>query len=396
LKSSIGGSSPSYVRLSLTGEQSDGSVVTTDAAATLLFSRKAEAGWDVRDATKLTPITATYAALAFDGPEGATQRHRAVAAQPFPTDGRLEAPLRVITGGSPSASRYRIRWPDVEMSAEWSVGLLDTETDSLVDLRTQTAYTFSASSTKRSQPAASGDSTQKPGVHRGTPAPKRPRPRPLEIIGNSRPKSGASATSSSRFVLIVTDGALPVELAGLDAQAEDERAVISWTTTSETGNAGFYVQRKRSGSKQRFEDLGFVQGRGTTEEAQRYTFETQPLPFGEHVFRLRQVDTDGADRLSKTVRLELRPDEPVALTPPAPNPSRTRATANLAVRQPQKVEVALYDLLGRRLRVLLDRRVNPGNAVQLKIPAGTLPSGTYFLRAVGREHTTTQRVTVVR
>jgi hypothetical protein len=396
LKSSIGGSSPSYVRLSLTGEQSDGSVVTTDAAATLLFSRKAEAGWDVRDATKLTPITATYAALAFDGPEGATQRHRAVAAQPFPTDGRLEAPLRVITGGSPSASRYRIRWPDVELSAEWSVGLLDTETDSLVDLRTQTAYTFSASSTKRSQPAASGDSTQKPGVHRGTPAPKRPRPRPLEIIGNSRPKSGASATSSSRFVLIVTDGALPVELAGLDAQAEDERAVISWTTTSETGNAGFYVQRKRSGSKQRFEDLGFVQGRGTTEEAQRYTFETQPLPFGEHVFRLRQVDTDGADRLSKTVRLELRPDEPVALTPPAPNPSRTRATANLAVRQPQKVEVALYDLLGRRLRVLLDRRVNPGNAVQLKIPAGTLPSGTYFLRAVGREHTTTQRVTVVR
>jgi hypothetical protein len=57
------------------------------------------------------------------------------------------------------------------------------------------------------------------------------------------------------------------------------------------------------------------------------------------------------------------------------------------------VRVALYDLLGRRLRTLVDGSVH--GPVRTHLSAEGLPSGVYFLRATGPSTQQTRRITVV-
>ena len=110
---------------------------------------------------------------------------------------------------------------------------------------------------------------------------------------------------------------------------------LAWTTASETDNAGFYVEHRREGG---WADLGFVEGAGTTAEAQRYAFRATALEAGTHRFRLRQVDRDGTEHLSAEV--ELAVGQRGALSVEAgPNPFAQRA------------EVAVDLAPGRRARL---------------------------------------------
>lgn len=406
-----GASGPDYVSFTLTGEDESGDEVTYDQAATLLISDAAAAGDDARDATKRTPLTEPYATFAFEGPAGRREALRAVASYPRPASGRLEVPVRIVARGTEAAvDSFRIRWPDFEPPSGWSVGLVDRHTGRTVDLEARSAYAF-APEAASGGPAASADAAGARARARprlGPPAPAAPRPAPLRTVGSPDPSSedrkaraGAGqakpGASAARFAVLLRQGALPVELATLRASSRDRKAVLRWTTASETGNAGFAVEHRREGDAgTAFETLGFVEGSGTTSEPQSYTFRTDALPLGTHVFRLRQVDADGAARTSRVVRATVEPQQPLVLTPPSPNPVRTRARLRLAVREAQSVRVALYDALGRRLRVLREARVEAGEAVTLSVPTGGLSSGLYFVRATGKGRTATRRLTVVR
>lgn len=85
-----------------------------------------------------------------------------------------------------------------------------------------------------------------------------------------------------------------------------------------------------------------------------------------------------------------------ALTPPRPNPTATTAILTLAVSRTQAVEVAAYDVAGRRVAVLLARAVAAGEAVALGLDVSVLPAGVYVVRARGEDFTAARRVTVVR
>jgi hypothetical protein len=65
------------------------------------------------------------------------------------------------------------------------------------------------------------------------------------------------------------------------------------------------------------------------------------------------------------------------------------------VRQPQAVRVAVYDVLGRAVRVLLDGPMSAQQPTTLRVGEG-LPAGQYFVRAVGEHFRATERLTIVR
>ncbi|MDX1530592.1 MAG: hypothetical protein R3362_03620, partial [Rhodothermales bacterium] len=91
------------------------------------------------------------------------------------------------------------------------------------------------------------------------------------------------------------------------------------------------------------------------------------------------------------------PDDALAgLSAPAPNPFATRTALDLAVDTPQRVTVAAYDLLGRRVATLYDGQATPGEARRLVLEAGRLPAGTYVVHAAGETFSETRRVTLVR
>ncbi len=187
---------------------------------------------------------------------------------------------------------------------------------------------------------------------------------------------------------------LPVELASFDARRDGTDAVLRWTTASETGNAGFAVQHADGTGD--FERIGWVDGHGTTTEAQTYRFVAEELSAGTHRFRLQQEDLDGSTSLSEAVEVTVRPQGPIAIQKVAPNPVRQTGTLRFTARESGEVTVALYDVLGRQVKSLHQGRVSGGQAQQVRFDASSLSSGVYFLRVDGDGFTRTERLTVAR
>jgi len=172
----------------------------------------------------------------------------------------------------------------------------------------------------------------------------------------------ASTDSFSEFVLASNTEPLPVEMAGLEATVDQEEVQLTWRTASETGNARFEVQRRLGGEdeeKEAWTQIGQVGGSGTTTETQSYRFTDRSLPYeAERLeYRLRQVDTDGSTSYSDPVTVERGVDE-MELLGTYPNPARGRATVRYALPDRQEVSLRLYDVLGRRVRTVVQARQN--------------------------------------
>ena len=189
--------------------------------------------------------------------------------------------------------------------------------------------------------------------------------------------------------------ALPVELVAFDATAVGESVTLTWTTTSETNNAGFAVEQRASGAEA-FGEIGFVEGAGTTTQTQRYRFDAAMVEPGTYDFRLRQVDVDGAIEYSPVVTVRVQPDRPYTLQMRGPNPFRGETAMELMVRSPQTTQATLYNTLGQRVATLFDGRVAPDRPLRLDISARGLTAGVYLVRIQGETFATTERLVVVR
>jgi hypothetical protein len=97
---------------------------------------------------------------------------------------------------------------------------------------------------------------------------------------------------------------------------------------------------------------------------------------------------------------------PVAVEPPAlpatstlsalePNPFHERTVLHLSLLRPQRVEAALYDGLGRRVRLLRAGPLGAGTHV-LVIEGAALAPGLYVVRVTGEDLALTQRLVCVR
>lgn len=364
---------PPHLEFRLVGKDGEGAVLTRDEALTLHAPEGATLGWDVHDASKLTPLSGRYATAAFRGVVDGETRLQAVASIPpaLPEEG-VELPVSLQLQGTDPIETFRLTWPTWENVPEhWGLALHDAVADSTVNLRTHSSYTFAPQTSKA----------------QSVPPPRSPMELPDQIRAKAQ-------SDSARFTLTVQPSSIPVELAAFDATVSEKAAELRWTTASETNNAGFHVEH-RGPEADGFSSTGFVEGHGTTDQSQQYRFRTDPLEPGRHVFRLRQVDLDGTATRSDTVSVQVRLAE-AARVELAPNPVRTRATVSLRVRDEQAVRVALYDMLGRRVRILHDGPLAPDHVHTLRIRADELSSGLYLLRAEGERFRKTRRVTVVR
>ncbi|RPJ41658.1 MAG: T9SS C-terminal target domain-containing protein, partial [Candidatus Latescibacterota bacterium] len=80
---------------------------------------------------------------------------------------------------------------------------------------------------------------------------------------------------------------------------------------------------------------------------------------------------------------------------PHPNPSRVPAQFTLLVDREQGVEIAVYDVSGRRVASLHDGPLGAG-AHTFSLDGAGLSSGAYFLRATGSGQTVVRRMTLLR
>jgi flagellar hook assembly protein FlgD len=125
------------------------------------------------------------------------------------------------------------------------------------------------------------------------------------------------------------------------------------------------------------------------------TFERGKTPAtGSEVQAEAEVNERSSQTISPVTLVET-PDE-VALEPNYPNPVH-RAT-KIVYRLPEtaRVQVSVYNTLGRRVATLTDRRRQAGTHRIAWKPGRSLPSGVYFYRLETLDQSITRRMLVAR
>lgn len=188
---------------------------------------------------------------------------------------------------------------------------------------------------------------------------------------------------------------LPVELTSFEAVVDGGHVLLAWQTASETDHAGFEVQEREKEGEVHWEKLAFVEGAGTTSEPQSYEYRVKRLTGGVHLFRLKGVDLEGDFEFSAVVEVNLGAPERFALHGAYPNPTRGTATIPFDVPRPAEVRVTVYDVLGRRIAVLVDEERAPGwHAVRFNTTR--LATGLYFYRIHTEDFQDVKKLVVVR
>lgn len=265
------------------------------------------------------------------------------------------------------------------------------------------AYVFSGTDEQPYLPPFTSPNAESEGGF-GTAVAGAPRPdgRADPIIG--APNETSSGTDGAGRAYAFSGSVLPVELTEFAARSAEAGAVtLTWTTASETNNAGFAVERRpvglagTSAPEAAFARVGFVSGAGTTTEAQQYRFRDGDLPADAPrvAYRLKQIDRDGAATYSEVIEIEVGAPARFALRSNVPNPFRNQTTIHYDLPQPGPVRLAVYDALGRRVAVLVDEAQTAGRK-QIDLDGGQLASGVYLLRLEAGGRVAHRRITVVR
>jgi len=205
-----------------------------------------------------------------------------------------------------------------------------------------------------------------------------------------------ASSNTSEFSAQATP--LPVELVAFDATPSGDQAVqLTWTTASETNNAGFALQHK-AGPQDPWTKVGFVDSKaagGTTTETVHYRFRAENLSVGTHRFRLKQRDLDGTTTVHDPVTVDLQMQEALQLGVPAPNPVQGQSTLSFAVKDEVEATITLYNTLGQQVQTVYRGTPTAGEVQTVRLSTDGLSSGVYFLRMQAAGQSKTQRVTVV-
>ncbi|MFK8055646.1 MAG: T9SS type A sorting domain-containing protein [Saprospiraceae bacterium] len=136
---------------------------------------------------------------------------------------------------------------------------------------------------------------------------------------------------------------LPVELTTFTATKQGGDALLAWETASELNNAGFTVQRSGDGAT--WENLGWVEGNGTTQQATSYEYVDAAPQNGNNYYRLEQIDFDGQTELSE-IRNVVFGSGPESLQA-FPNPTSGFFTLDMPGYSNGDVQIRVTDATGR-------------------------------------------------
>jgi hypothetical protein len=184
---------------------------------------------------------------------------------------------------------------------------------------------------------------------------------------------------------------LPVGLLNLSATPQGKKVTLSWTTSSETNNRGFDVQRSNDGIN--WTTIGFVAGAGNSSSARNYTYKDDNLAARRYYYRLKQIDIDDHSKYSIIVSAEIGSKGEYALGQNYPNPFRNETTIQYVLPKAEQVNISLFDISGRTVKVLVNGSKEAGTHA-ITFNTGTLTRGIYYYRIQAGDFTDVKKLTI--
>lgn len=163
-------------------------------------------------------------------------------------------------------------------------------------------------------------------------------------------------------------GPLPVTFSHIEAYERDQGVALQWKTSSESNNAGFYVERGSLGGTREQDGIRWqtiAQVAPGLQGSFAHSYHHLDLQGGPGAYyRIRQVDLDGNQQYSEIVAVSHAGSPTDTWLLVWPNPALDRCHFEFELAQSLPVRLVLHDLSGQQ---------------QLAVDAGTLPSGTQSL-----------------
>ncbi|MES2773895.1 MAG: CehA/McbA family metallohydrolase [Bacteroidota bacterium] len=183
---------------------------------------------------------------------------------------------------------------------------------------------------------------------------------------------------------------LPVTFISLVAAYDPttQTAAVSWSTVQEFNSKEFVIERSADGIN--FTSIGAIAGSYNSQTLRQYRFTDQQPLNGISYYRIRQVDTDGRFMYSPVGRITVGKNNNGHYLV-YPNPARGSTYVHSTHPFLEKVTVLVLDNLGR---VLASKNEMVGSANPLKLDVSGYKTGAYFIKVIGNQTITTEKVLV--
>lgn len=195
------------------------------------------------------------------------------------------------------------------------------------------------------------------------------------------------------------DSPLPVSLIGFTAKATTRGIELRWQTATEQDNIGFILLRDGE-VLATYRNEPSLRGNGTTLAESHYKFLDDAIVVGRtYTYRLRSVDLDGtthdyaltasATAIEKVISYQLFQNYP--------NPFNPSTLIAYELPEPSSVKLELFDVLGRKVAVLVNARQEAGlYQYALQASSLSLASGVYLYRLTAGTFMNTKKMLFVK
>lgn len=204
--------------------------------------------------------------------------------------------------------------------------------------------------------------------------------------------TGDAELLARKGILVVT----PVELVSFSADCIDQSVNFKWSTTTEKNNKGYELLRKLTNNlESSWENVAFITGNGTTTEQRNYSYiDLVPLP-GKYNYRLTQIDYDGTTEILKEVEIEVDAPNKFTLSQNYPNPFNPETRINYSVKNQSVVNISIYDVLGNKVKEVLNDLKEPGN-YNLNFNGKDFSSGIYYYKMTSGDFVSVKKMLLLK
>ncbi len=217
------------------------------------------------------------------------------------------------------------------------------------------------------------------------------------VIGgsNTTRTMTVSTTHYSQWTISSQDSPLPVTLSSFTSSVKNNSVTLNWSTSSEINNKGFEVERKEANSSN-YTKVGFVDGKGTTNQVSNYSFSDSKLNTGKYSYRIKQIDFNGNfEYFSLNSGIEIGAPKKFTLSQNYPNPFNPTTKIDYEIPADSKVNITIYDISGKEVQQVVNENQKAG-FYTAQFNAGNLSSGTYFYKLTSGNNILTKKMTLIK
>jgi len=200
-----------------------------------------------------------------------------------------------------------------------------------------------------------------------------------------------------------SDASLPVTLSAFSAHWAEQSIVLEWITESEVDNLGFILERSETNKKtwhiiSSYKTHEEFVGHGNVSSSTEYTFTDSNVKSDkQYWYRLSDVNTNRDVTLHAPVSIMIIDQPELSKMENAyPNPFNPQTYIAYHLGQYENINISVYDLLGRRISTLLNRKQQAGNYHiywnGLNGQGMKVSSGAYIIRMQTESTTQIQKV----